>query len=43
MKTLLLGIIFVIGMAFASQAFALPYCPNGAWQYGHYVCATYDE
>ena len=28
MKTLLVGIAFAIGMVFASQAFALPYCPN---------------
>jgi hypothetical protein len=40
MKTL--GIAFVIGIVFASQAFALP-CPNGTWQGGHYVCATYEE
>jgi hypothetical protein len=40
MKTL--GIAFVIGIVFASQAFALP-CPNGTWQAGHYVCATYEE
>lgn len=37
MKTLLAGIVFAIGMVFASQAFALP-CPNGTWQGGHYVC-----
>jgi hypothetical protein len=43
MKTLLVGIAFTIGMTFASQAFALPYCPNGTW-HGHYnVCADYDE
>jgi hypothetical protein len=42
MKTLLVGIAFAIGMVFASQAFALP-CPKGAWQHGHYTCATYDE
>jgi hypothetical protein len=44
MKTLLVGIAFVaMGMVFASQAFALPYCPNSTWQHGHYVCASYDE
>jgi hypothetical protein len=43
MKTLLAGIAFAIGMVFASQAFALPYCPHGMWQHGHYVCATYDQ
>jgi hypothetical protein len=43
MKTLLVGIAFAIGMVFASQAFALPYCPNSTWQHGHYVCASYDE
>ena len=37
MKMLLAGIAFAIGVAFASQAFALP-CPNGTWQNGHYVC-----
>jgi hypothetical protein len=42
MKTPLAGIAFAIGMVFASQAFALP-CPNGTWQGGHYVCATYEE
>ena len=44
MKTLLLvSIAFATGMVFASQALALPYCPNSTWQYGHYVCASYDE
>ena len=43
MKTLLVGNAFAIGMVFASQAFALPYCPNSTWQHGHYVCASYDE
>ena len=42
MKTLLVGIAFAMGMVFASQAFALPYCPNSTW-HGHYVCASYDE
>ena len=32
MKTLLVGIAFAMGMVFASQAFALPYCPNHTWQ-----------
>jgi hypothetical protein len=41
MKTLIVGIAFAIGVAFATQAFALP-CPNGTWQ-GHYVCANFDE
>jgi hypothetical protein len=39
MKMLLAGIAFAIGVAFASQAFALPYC---TWHHGHYVCADYD-
>jgi hypothetical protein len=43
MKILLVGIAFAIGMVFASQAFALPYCPYGTWQHGHYGCATFDE
>ena len=43
MKTLLVGIAFAIGMVFASQAFALPYCPNSTWQHSHYVCANYDD
>jgi hypothetical protein len=42
MKTLLVGITFAVGMVFASQAFALP-CPNGTWQNGHFICASYDE
>jgi hypothetical protein len=42
MKTLLVGIALAIGLAFATQAFALP-CPDGTWQGGHYVCADYDE
>jgi hypothetical protein len=40
MKMLLAGIAFAIGLAFASQAFALPYC---TWQHSHYVCADYDQ
>ena len=43
MKTLLAGITFAIGMVLASQAFAVPYCPNSAWQHGHYVCANFEE
>jgi len=43
MKTLLAGIAFLMAMAFASQAFALPYCPNGTWHGHYYVCASYDE
>ena len=43
MKMLLMGIAFAIGMAFASQAVALPYCSHGSWQHGHYVCADYDQ
>ena len=39
MKMLVAGIAFAIGVAFASQAFALPYC---AWQHGHYACGDYD-
>ncbi len=39
----LVGIAFAIGMVFASQAFALPYCANSTWQHGHYLCAGYDE
>ena len=40
MKMLLAGVAFAIGVAFASQAFALPYC---TWQHSHYVCADYDQ
>ena len=43
MKTLLAGITFAIGMVLASQAFAVPYCPNSTWQHGHYVCANFEE
>jgi hypothetical protein len=39
MKMLLAGVVFAIGVAFASQAFALPYC---TWQHGHHVCGDYD-
>jgi len=42
MKMLFAGIAFAIGVAFASQALALP-CPNGTWQNGRYVCADYDQ
>jgi hypothetical protein len=42
MKILLAGIAFAIGLAFATQAFALP-CPNGTWQNGHFVCTDYDD
>jgi len=42
MKTLLVGVAFTIGVVFATQAFALP-CPNGQWQNGHFICASYDE
>jgi hypothetical protein len=42
MKTLLAGITLAMGLAFATQAFALP-CPNGTWQGGQYVCVDYDE
>ena len=43
MKTLLVGIAFAMGMVFASQAFALPYCPNHTWQNGHFVCDSYNK
>jgi hypothetical protein len=43
MKTLLVGIAFAVGMVFTSQAFALPYCANGSWQHGYYICADFDE
>ena len=43
MKTLVAGVAFAIAVAFATQASALPYCPHGMWQHGHYVCATYDQ
>jgi hypothetical protein len=43
MKMLLAGIGFAFGMIITSQAFALPYCSNGSWQHGHYVCGSYDE
>jgi hypothetical protein len=42
MRMLFAGIAFAIGIAFASQAFALP-CPNATWQGGHYICADYDQ
>jgi hypothetical protein len=43
MKTLIVGIAFASVMAFATQAVALPYCPNSTWQHGHYVCANFDQ
>jgi hypothetical protein len=43
MKTLLVGIAFVaIGMVFASQAFALPYCTNST-VHGQNACAVFEE
>ena len=40
MKTLLVGIIFIIAIFSTSQAFAtdLPDCPNVKWKHGRYVC-----
>ena len=38
-ETLLVGIALAMGLTFATQAFALPYCPK----YGHYVCADFEE
>jgi len=44
MKTVLVGMAFAIGMVFASQAFAVPSCPNSIWQHGrHHVCTNYNE
>ena len=43
MKTFLAGVALAIAVASVSQAFALPYCPNGMWKHGHYVCTTYDQ
>jgi len=43
MRTLLVAIAFAMGMVFASQAFALPYCPNGNWQHGQLVCVTNEQ
>jgi hypothetical protein len=40
MKTLLVSIAFTMGMVFASHAFALPYCPNGRWEF---VCISYEQ
>ena len=43
MKTFLAGVAFAIAVAFTSQAFALPNCPNATWQGHYYVCATYAK
>jgi hypothetical protein len=44
MKTLIVGIAFAMAMVFASQAFALPNCPNGSWEHDwHHICANYDQ
>jgi hypothetical protein len=43
MKTLLVGVAFAMGMVFASQAFALPYCPQGTWQNGQFICVSYEQ
>ena len=44
MKTLLTGIALAIAMVSASQAFALPNCPNGNWEHDwHHICANYDQ
>jgi hypothetical protein len=33
-----LSIAFAIAMVVTSQAFALPYCPNGNWQNDQFIC-----
>ena len=41
MKTYLLSIALVVGMVFATQAFAqddATQCPHMVWKNGHYVC-----
>ena len=43
MKTFLACVALAITVAFASQAFALPYCPNGTWQNGKFVCGPYEK
>ena len=43
MRTLLVAIALAMGMLFASQAFALPYCPNGTWQNGQLICVSYEH
>jgi hypothetical protein len=40
MKMLVAGVALAIGVAFASQAFAVPYC---TWHHSQYVCADYDQ
>jgi hypothetical protein len=42
MKMLLAGIAFAIGLAFASQASALPYCADSGL-HGQNACAVLDE
>ena len=39
MKTLFVGIVLAIGLTFATQAFAIPYCPN----HGPYNCIDYEQ
>ena len=42
MVALLVGIALAMGVAFATQAFALP-CPDGTVHNGHYVCGNYEQ
>jgi hypothetical protein len=45
MKTLLIGIVFAVGMVLATQAFASDAtdCPHIVWKHGHYVCVIEDN
>ena len=44
MKTLLTGVAFALTIFFTSQAFAMPYCPNGGTlKNGHFVCVDMDD
>jgi hypothetical protein len=44
MKTLLTGVAFAVAIFFTSQAFAMPYCPNGGtWKDGHFVRVDMDD
>lgn len=43
MKIFFAGVALAIALAFSSQAFAVPYCANGASQHGHYGCTSFEE
>jgi hypothetical protein len=43
MKIFFAGLALAITLAFSSEAFALPSCPNSTSQHGHYGCTVFEE